>query len=542
MTILMLVNETIGSDLKKQLQLGQRAFDVILQTMDVAEAMEILASRAIDVLLCDAELFGNRDFDAGRRLQAFLQYVEDRSRLSVTIMISNRGSVDFVKKMTTSGVFEVLQKPVESLSLYEAVIRALMHRIADIRRLRLHRLPEEKQFDAEQRFWVQLLRGNIGSDYSTIDEYIQTRQLSIPIDSTYQPLLISFWNSTDHSTPKQHNRSTLIPLIQEKLAASEAFSHLYCVTIELSDDALLILLTLPEHPDISYRTLLPSQCMSLLKDIPILDNRKYRLLSGSPCPIIRLSETTEQLLFAQYYDKRDLPYIDIDSIHQNSPNFFSDAERRTAIEWRRLITGGSLTRARDMITAHLLTRKRQTKCSPQYLAWFNLSYMSIILDYMNRHALSPELLYNHASYVRCASIALFSFDAAIKWVHISIDFLRKSSVAGENSPDPVTRTLTYIKHHINQPIRMEELAQNVHLHPDYLNRIFKKSTNMSIRDYITQERIETAKWYLTHTAQSGTTIAKLVGYQNYSGFYRAFTNTTGMPPQDWKASHVSDCE
>ena len=153
---------------------------------------------------------------------------------------------------------------------------------------------------------------------------------------------------------------------------------------------------------------------------------------------------------------------------------------------------------------------------------------------MNNHCIPPERLYDSDDRVRSAALAMHSFEEAVKWVRLSVNYLCAVTNGTSEAAEPVEAVREYIKHHIKQPIRIEEIADSIHLNSDYLNRIFKSAMNLSIREYITQERLESAKWYLEHSTYTGSEIAALVGYVNYSSFYRAFVKFTGVSPQEWR--------
>ena len=81
---------------------------------------------------------------------------------------------------------------------------------------------------------------------------------------------------------------------------------------------------------------------------------------------------------------------------------------------------------------------------------------------------------------------------------------------------------------------MEDLAGQVHLNVDYLNRIFKKETGSTLGNYVTSQKMERAKFLLLKTDWSIGDVAAAVGYYNYSSFNRSFKKMTGESPQEWR--------
>ena len=69
---------------------------------------------------------------------------------------------------------------------------------------------------------------------------------------------------------------------------------------------------------------------------------------------------------------------------------------------------------------------------------------------------------------------------------------------------------------------VEDLARLVHVNDQYLMRLFKKETGMSLTQYINEQRILKASHLLKHSDYNINYVADLVGYENLSYFARSF--------------------
>jgi two-component system response regulator YesN len=74
----------------------------------------------------------------------------------------------------------------------------------------------------------------------------------------------------------------------------------------------------------------------------------------------------------------------------------------------------------------------------------------------------------------------------------------------------------------------------VYLNPDYLTRVFKKQTGLSISDYLQQQRIEYAKKLLVETNSSVSEVALAAGYSNFSYFSTIFKKSTELNPMEFR--------
>lgn len=82
----------------------------------------------------------------------------------------------------------------------------------------------------------------------------------------------------------------------------------------------------------------------------------------------------------------------------------------------------------------------------------------------------------------------------------------------------------------NGRIRREALAHELHYSSDYLNRIVKTHTGMSLVEYGLTICLKKAKWLLLNTETTVSDIIHLLGFSNRSYFYRIFEKTFGVSP------------
>lgn len=114
------------------------------------------------------------------------------------------------------------------------------------------------------------------------------------------------------------------------------------------------------------------------------------------------------------------------------------------------------------------------------------------------------------------------------------DMLSSERNSIESSVDIVKLIKKYVKEHLNEEIAMVDLAEMVHMNAQYMVRIFKKQEGISVLEYITLERIQTAKILLQETDYSIYQVADAVGYSNYSYFTRIFKKIEKITPQEYK--------
>lgn len=101
----------------------------------------------------------------------------------------------------------------------------------------------------------------------------------------------------------------------------------------------------------------------------------------------------------------------------------------------------------------------------------------------------------------------------------------------------IEKVKLFISMNMQQEIRREDVAAHVGMNPDYLNRIFKKNTGTSLKEYIAAEKIRMACELLEQTDLLVGEIGEMVGYVNFSSFSTFFKSQTGKTPAAWRKEH-----
>lgn len=113
------------------------------------------------------------------------------------------------------------------------------------------------------------------------------------------------------------------------------------------------------------------------------------------------------------------------------------------------------------------------------------------------------------------------------------DMTRKKDTEEES---PIEKVKRIIAENISTEISREELAAQVYMSPDYLTRLFRKSTGSSLSEYIIGKRIALAKQLLENTELTMVEISEKAGFSYSTYFTRIFKKKTGMTPQQYRES------
>jgi YesN/AraC family two-component response regulator len=97
--------------------------------------------------------------------------------------------------------------------------------------------------------------------------------------------------------------------------------------------------------------------------------------------------------------------------------------------------------------------------------------------------------------------------------------------------------LEYVNKNYDSNISLNDCAEQLHISPSYLSRLFKKYTQVSFITYLNELRIKKALELLRETELSIKEIAHKVGYNNLNYFYKSFKTVTGITPKMFKGNN-----
>ena len=97
----------------------------------------------------------------------------------------------------------------------------------------------------------------------------------------------------------------------------------------------------------------------------------------------------------------------------------------------------------------------------------------------------------------------------------------------------ISDVLAFLNANITENISIDQLAARFFVSKYYLCHLFKKTTNISINEYVLQKRIAMAK-RLLESGVRPTEVALQCGFTGYTTFYRAFKRLTNKSPDDYK--------
>ncbi|WP_125580390.1 AraC family transcriptional regulator [Levilactobacillus cerevisiae] len=100
--------------------------------------------------------------------------------------------------------------------------------------------------------------------------------------------------------------------------------------------------------------------------------------------------------------------------------------------------------------------------------------------------------------------------------------------------DIITQTINFVGEHLDEPISLDQAANQVYLSSSYLSRRFKQTLHVNFGDYVLYRKIAQAQAELCLTDADVQQIASNLGFSQTSYFTRAFKRITQVTPSTYR--------
>ena len=97
----------------------------------------------------------------------------------------------------------------------------------------------------------------------------------------------------------------------------------------------------------------------------------------------------------------------------------------------------------------------------------------------------------------------------------------------------------YVEDNLAEKITLKKIADQFHVSVSTVTQLFQKKTETTFHHFVTCRRMEKARDLILQGIPLET-VGRAIGYQDHSTFYRAFRQTFGISPREYRKAELSD--
>lgn len=492
------------------------------------QAQEIFRAQRVDIMVCDIEM------PQGSGLE-LLQWVRQNYPRTVSIFLTCHSDFHFAREAIRLGSFEYLLKPVDYREL-ESVIQKGLSKLQKDNELYAYeeaykharRLWDTHQPLVTEKFWQDLFRKVISSSTDGLLEHVEA--LGLPYHSGMHFLTVYIVVQRWHQPLSQRDERIMEYALRNAAEEYISRNNDKATVVALKDRSLLLIVPLD---DCFHSSEVKNCCNEYIANCHQYFRCDLSCYIGKPSDLGRLPETVGLL---QHMDENNIALTNVALFLEAKPQYQVPIEPALMNEWGVLLKQGSKERLLEEISRYLNEwRNEPARFDARTLHLFYQDFLQMIFSVLQTKGIQANQVFADRLFATQLENSLRSLTELEEQIRYMIDITHSSIHAADENLSIVEKVQRYIGMSLGEhKLTREEIANYIYLNPDYLTRVFKKETGLSISDYLMQQRIECAKKLLRTSDLSVSEIALASGYSNLSYFSTTFKKMVGTNPGEYR--------
>lgn len=484
----------------------REGFDEVALAKNAMEARVSIRERIPDVMLCDIEM----PVESGLEL---CSWVIQQKLPTQIIILTCHAEFEYAQESIKLNIADYLVQPTSYDNILNAVRRV-------VERLRLKNEEEKKLAQYENNLLA--LRVSLWGRYLRGDETISSHAMFAPIveseDISYLALFqIVRWTTISGQWQGNLMCTAIKNFLQDIFNLDS--DHVIVIYIEPNIYAVVL------HPSAALTTLEMGQKFEYVCDI-------FKMYMPCSIAVYPSGPLGVKELPTQW---RELQKQRMQNVTMRSGIFMQSEQKGRGssdiyARWKQLLQGYDPPKMAKDALAFIEELTAQGIIDNEVLRqlyWMLIRFLSSS-DWLGNSM--DSMLRDEDASALCRD-AMWSVDK-LKCFILYIRDLSPDNNLQDHEQRVIRYVKQYVREHIEEDIRVEELAKNVHIGADYLTRMFKKEMNCTVKNYIIQQKMMEARNLLRNTNLPVSVVAAKLGYLNFSHFSASYKRVVGYSPSE----------
>ncbi len=490
-------------------------FTEIFTAYNALEARTVLKQAAIDVMLCDIQM------PVENGLELF-RWTREQGMEIRTIFLTSHAEFEYVRQVLKMGGFDYIVQPAAYADIYSSVERA----VRDIENSKKREKIEEigRIFTREEDTLVANCVRNLLLDNPNWNNYNILKDRGLLPDKEKEVYLILLqiqqWEMEAKWEPGLLNMA-LLNILRELMGVYTSIvvvanmePNIYAVCLPQTGLPLELL-----ESQLYYFT---SVCREYLECTMTI------YVSGVHS-VWEMCETWRQLGEVSSENIMLLPGIfQLEKMKHRKSYVYRMPE---ISQWAAFLRDGYPKTMYESACALLDKMVKEGKMNAKTLMMFQLDFTEMLSTVSGEEGKYMMEIMNSPEKLNIFRDSTKSVEHMKQFIHLVVSNVKEKE-DGVSSKILVERIMLYINEHLDEELMREDIAKWVNLSPDYMTKLFKNETGITIKEYIIQQKMQMARKLLQTTNLPVSFIASKVGFCNFSHFSFTYKKVMGVTPQN----------
>ncbi|UQZ32652.1 DNA-binding response regulator [Paenibacillus sp. PK3_47] len=513
--------------LQKKIDWNQLGIENVYTASNVAQAREVLLNHRVQILISDIEM------PQGSGLE-LLAWIREQNYSVQAILLTNYADFNYAQKAIELQSFEYFLKPIEfdklMLIIQKAIVRAKEQESNEQAILGGY-FWQKNQSKNLEHFWRRLVSGSTSFPLRRADitHAIEEQNLSYQMNDFIQPVLFNVFphNGSMGKEEKDLFDFALLNVLYELLQNAAYTIESILEVKEYNWIAILKWKQLPEDAS----ALQAAGASFIQKSGPYLK-------CGACCNIglagelHHIGDILKQLMTMdeELTKCRNQTYL-VENYLRQPKSAYTPPD---LAQMEELLNQNRLAAFLEEAVRCLRSMLSHKSLDTSVLSLFRLDMEQLVYSFLKQKSIQAHKLYAGKANDKLLLHSLHSIEDMEEYLRYLVNTAMEYRDFAAQPKSIAEEIKQYIHEHYGDDLTRNDLAEIVYLNPDYLARLFKRETGISLGSYVIQVRIAAAKHLLETTNLSVYTIASKTGYSNYSYFSKLFKQEVGLSPNEYK--------
>ncbi len=490
-----------------------------------AEALQIMSRMPADILFMDIEMPGMNGLELNRLVQ--MKYPD-----TVRVMLTSHASFDYAQESLKYGCFDYLLQPAEPETVEDCLRRAVQFiRKRDSSRelMQYASLVRQNEYEIMNHTILNLLSLR-DEDRDASLELLHRFEIPLELSSAIRVLYVvsdDFGKEEASLAEKEIWKRIKQSLEEAKIGYPLEILH----TVDSSHAFICLLFT----ADGKTVPLEPAQiCRFYEKIREKAAPMNVSVYAGRESDLCAIRDQVREVTNAIHENiaHRSGCYIIGEEVQAQASGTVDLSE--SVKRWEKMISAEQKKILESEIEAYITRIVNESSSKFKDLCELHQQLTYIFLLYFYQNNIDTADLFTKEYTYQEYMDSFKDVESLRKEVRFMLDAVDRIEAKNSEAGD-VERAKKYIVDSISAPITVKDVADYVHLSPEYFTKLFKQQTGQNIKEYIISSKMEAAKEMLAHTNISVSLISIELGYTNFSHFSQIFKKHEDVTPSEYRA-------
>ncbi len=492
----------------------------VFTAFNAFEAKEVLIKHNIDIMLCDIEM----PIENGIQL---LQWVRQKNIDLECIFLTAHAEFEYAKEAIRIGSYDYILQPAPYEEVQKVVARAILKVVDKNSHNQVYsygKVMMEKKDELKGNIIKGVLNESITQTrYEKYKEVVTLPQWS---QKCYSFLFQIFSNKEN----TQQFGDVLMQFIVTNVSSELFGNYEQDVILHPITQTLYYFLVYGKQGYFmdyeGFKRQVNSICVNL--------NNFYDLKIAC---YVSDAVTTSDL--NQSYQKmnvmREKNVISKEGIFEEDSIEFTEEDQKYHLyslnRWKQYLSTNLADTVREEMKQYLYNLAELGHLNQNVLYHFHIDLLRMVYDSLEEYKVRPHEVMEQIKNLNLYQDSVQSLDNMVRFID-EIMKLFEENIKIEKDVNVVEIIKEYIHDNIGKDFKRTDVAEMVHLNADYLTRVFKKNTGMTVGEYIIFEKMNIARNLIKTTALPIKFVASRVGYENFSHFSHSYKKVHGISPSE----------